>query len=101
MWRGHEEALAAYGLAIVAEWTARGRPDTCAATIVADLRLAGLPTSPRTQAELAASGELPAWLGDAAFHASHRAALLRKEPKFYAGRFPGADPELPYVWPVS
>jgi hypothetical protein len=101
MWRGHEEALAAYGLTIVAEWTARGRADTCAATIVADLRLAGLSPAPRTQAELAASGDLPSWLGDAAFHASHRAALLRKDPQFYAGRFPGTDPELLYVWPVS
>ena len=101
MWRGHEEALAAYGLAIVAEWTSRGRADTCAATIAADLGLAGLPTRPRTQAELAAAGELPPWLGDEAFHASHRAALLRKEPDFYAERFDGADPDLPYVWPVS
>jgi hypothetical protein len=100
MWRGYEEGLAAYGLAMVGEWLARGRPDTCAATIAVDLGLAGLPTTPRTQSELAAAGELPPWLGDPAFHESHRASLLRKDPVFYALPFAGVDPNLPYVWPV-
>ncbi|MCU1676663.1 MAG: hypothetical protein JWM93_1421 [Frankiales bacterium] len=100
MWRGHEEGLAAYGLAIVDEWVARGRADTCAATIVADLGLAGLPTSPRTQTQLAAAGELPRWLGDEAFHLSHRASLLRKDPAFYGPVFGDVDPDLPYVWPA-
>ena len=101
MWGGHEEALASYGIAIVDEWLARGHADTCAATIAVDMGLAGLPTAPRTQAELAAAGELPPWLGDEPFHESHRAALLRKEPAFYGEVFAGVDPELPYVWPGS
>ena len=100
MWRGHEEGLASYGLAFVGEWLARGHADTCAATMAADLELAGLPTEPRTQAELMGTAELPPWLGNEAFHVSHRAALLRKDPGFYGVVFAGVDPELPYVWPV-
>ena len=100
MWRGHEEGLAAYGFAMVAEWRARGHADTCAATMSTDLGLAGLPTQPRIQGELVAPGELPPWLGNEQFHVSHRAALLRKDPNFYGAVFAGIDPELPYMWPV-
>ena len=99
MWREHPEALAAYGLAICAEWTGRGRSDSCAATIGADLAAAGLPP-PRSQAELAAAGRLPPWLGDERLHRSHQAALVRKDPGHYGPRFPGVDPRLPYFWPV-
>lgn len=100
MWRGHEEALAAYGIAICGEWTARGRADTCAATITADLAAAGIARPPRTQAKLAAAGALPAWLGDEAFHESHRSSLVRKDPEHYRALFPEVADDLPYVWPV-
>jgi hypothetical protein len=50
MWVGYPEAVAAYGLAVCEEWVRRGRADTCAATITADLAEAGLPP-PRTQEE--------------------------------------------------
>src|SRR3954467_4312821 len=63
MWKGHEEALAAYGASVVRAWTALGFGDTCGATIMADLAKAGHPTPPRPQAALAAAGELPGWLG--------------------------------------
>ncbi len=99
MWAGYPDGLAAYGLAVCAEWTGRGRPDTCAATIGTDLAAAGRP-SPRTQAELAARAELPEWIGDDRVHRSHRSALVRKDPEFYGPLFPDADPEEPYVWPV-
>lgn len=101
MWRGYEEALGSYGVAIVEAWTERGRADTCAATMSADLLLAGLPPHPRPQDELAAAGDLPPWVGDEEFHVSHRAALLRKDPEFYRPVFGDIDPELPYVWPPS
>lgn len=43
---------------------------------------------------------LPPWLGDPAFHASHRSNLLRKDPVHY-GQFGWTEgPDLPYVWPV-
>ena len=99
MWRGFEEALAAYGLAIVDEWLARGKADTCAATMAADMALAGLSAVPRAQVVLEGAGELPGWLGNEDFHLSHRAALVRKDPEFYGPVFGDVDRELPYVWP--
>jgi len=98
MWRGHEHALAAYGLAVCDEWVRRGRPDTCAATITADLATAGFAPC-RGQADLARERRLPEWLGDERVHRSHRSSLVRKDPEFYGPLFPDADPALPYFWP--
>ena len=42
---------------------------------------------------------MPEWLGNPDFHLSHRAKLLRKEPKFYKTVFPDADLDLDYIWP--
>ncbi len=43
---------------------------------------------------------MPSWLHDPLFHASHRAALVRKDPVFYASlATDDLDPETPYVWP--
>ncbi len=99
MWKGHEEALGRYGLAMCEEWLRRGFGDTCAGTITADLASAGV--SPlRTYPELLAAGALPAWLFDESVQGSHRSALVRKDPAHYAAAFPGVDPDVPYVWPV-
>ena len=68
MWRGHLEALGRYTLTCCEVWTEGGRADTCATTVVADLAAAGVARI-RSQAELAAAGALPRWLGDPAFHA--------------------------------
>ncbi|MER7073122.1 MSMEG_6728 family protein [Terrabacter sp. NPDC000476] len=99
MWKGHEEALGAYGLATCEEWRARGFADTCAATIVADLAAAGV-GAPRGYAELHEAGALPSWLFDDAVQGSHRSALVRKDPEHYGALFPDTDPTVPYVWPV-
>jgi hypothetical protein len=101
MWHGYEEALVRYGLEVCGVWTALGRGDTCAATLVTDLSAhrPGLPV--RTQDQLAEAGELPPWLGDPAFHRSHRSALVRKDPEFYTARFPDVPDDLPYLWPDS
>jgi len=98
MWRGYEEALGRYSLTCCEVWQALGFADTCAATITTDLAAAGV-TTIRSQAELAATGGLPPWLGDPDFHRSHRSALVRKDPEFYAARFPGVPDDLPYLWP--
>src|SRR5919112_5147061 len=74
MWKGFEEALGRYGFTCCEVWLELGFGDTCAATIGADLRTAGIDTV-RTQAELAAAGALPPWLGDEVVHRSHRSAL--------------------------
>ncbi|GAA3453830.1 MSMEG_6728 family protein [Dactylosporangium matsuzakiense] len=95
MWVGCEEALVRYGLEMCDAWTSRGHADTVAATMLAERGPA------RTQPELAEARALPAWLGRADVHRSHRAALVRKDPDFYAALFPDADPDDPYVWPAA
>ena len=104
MWRGYEEALGAYGAAMVKEWTERGRADTTAATMRDDLAAAGVRVPPRSQSQLSRLKRrgLPPWLGDPAFHLSHRAALMRKEPTHYAAFFDdvGDGSGIEYVWPV-
>jgi len=83
MWRGFEAALVVYGDIIISEWVSRGYRN--------NMPLLALPFP-----EL----RMPPWLGDRAFHASHRSNLLRKAPEHY-GRFGWAEgPELAYVWPV-
>ncbi len=99
MWKGFEEALGRYGFTCCEVWLELGFGDTCAATIATDLRAAGV-DQVRTQAELAAAGALPPWLGDDAVHHSHRSALVRKDPEYYRPIFPGVPDDLPYVWPV-
>jgi hypothetical protein len=99
MWKGYEEALGSYGLAMCAEWTARGFDDTCAATIAADLARAGV-TRFRPYDRLLADGDLPPWLLDAEVQRSHRSALVRKDPAHYGSAFPDVPPDLPYRWPV-
>ncbi|GAA1558930.1 MSMEG_6728 family protein [Kribbella sancticallisti] len=100
MWAGYEEALVRYGLEICSVWTGQGRADTCAPTLVADLVSACGPVQVRSQEELARAGDLPPWLGDEDLHRSHRSALLRKDPDYYA-RFFDEQLDLPYVWPAS
>jgi len=89
MWKGYEDALGLYGLAMVDEWVARGRPDTVAPQIIDELG-----HRPRRNARR------PPWLGDEAFHAAHRSNLLRKEPAWYRPLWPEEPDDLDYVWPV-
>jgi hypothetical protein len=101
MWAGYEEALVGYGLQVCRTWCAAGRADTCAGSLLRDFTTRVRDAPVRPQQELARAGELPPWLGDPAFHRSHRSALLRKDPAFYRERFPGVPEDLPYVWPAS
>ncbi|MEW1612736.1 MULTISPECIES: MSMEG_6728 family protein [unclassified Streptomyces] len=101
MWTGYEEALVRYGLEICRVWTAAGRPDTCAASLMTEFASHRAAPGVRTQEQLAAVRELPPWLGDPAFHRSHRSALRSKAPDVYAPLFPDDPDGLPYVWPAS
>lgn len=83
MWRGYEDALALYMNAMIREWVRRGYNNTMA--------LADVPAHPA----------MPPWLGDPAFHASHRANLLRKDPDFYRQYGWTDSPDLPYIWPIA
>lgn len=95
MWRGYEEALAAYGLAMCKEWCGRGHADTCADKIAAEIS----GSRPRTQAQLRRARKLPKWLGDEAFHLAHQSNLVRKDPDFYRPFFPDVPDDLEYIWP--
>lgn len=82
MWRGYENALAAYMDACIDEWVGRGYRNTM---------ILARPTSII----------MPPWFGDPSFHASHRSNLLRKDPTFYGALGWTEGTELPYVWPSS
>ncbi|HEU4676851.1 MAG TPA: MSMEG_6728 family protein [Motilibacteraceae bacterium] len=94
MWRGFVPGLVAYGLAVCDEWVARGRVDAVGEALLGF-------TAGRTPDvdELAARGQLPPWLGHDPVHASHRSALVRKDPEHYRSLFPDVPDDLPYVWP--
>jgi hypothetical protein len=88
MWRGYEHALCTYATAICDEWITRGYKDAQRAWFEQQLR------------ELLRTGD-PPWLGEPAFHASHRSNLLRKDPEWY-GQFGWQEAStLPYVWPEA
>lgn len=90
MWRGYEDALTLYGIAMCEEWINRGYNDNML---------------PRFK-ELLPNGNiiygvsLPPWLGSEKFHRSHRSNLLRKKPEFYREFWPKETDALEYVWPV-
>ncbi|UCC72028.1 MAG: MSMEG_6728 family protein [Gemmatimonadota bacterium] len=100
MWRGYEPALAIYGATICQEWRDRGYRDNLLPWFHAELRRWWLPSALAGTADLLAGGGHPPWLGDPAFHASHRSNLLRKAPEHY-GQFGWTEPDdLVYVWPT-
>jgi Pyrimidine dimer DNA glycosylase len=96
MWRGFTPALVAYGLAVCAEWSRRGRADAVAQTLV---EFSGGETP--DVGRLRRSGALPPWLGLEQLHVSHRSSLVRKLPEHYRRYFPDVPDDLPYVWPPS
>ena len=100
MWKGYEEALAAYGVAVCREWRRRGHADTCDLKIRQELATLDI-HEVREQAELERAGRLPPWLGDEDYHRSHRSSLLAKDPEWYGELFHDVPPDLPYVWPST
>jgi len=91
MWWGFKDALVAYGLAICSEWLDRGFKDSCYGKILAYKTVDFTPTQQ--------SVPLPKWLGNEAFHASHRGNLLRKDYLYYSAFGWTDSPLLPYEWP--
>jgi hypothetical protein len=83
MWRGYESALRLYHNICIREWIARGYNNNMPLMNVQSRKL-----------------KMPPWLGDPAFHASHRSNLLRKDSQFYAQWGWSEPPNLPYIWPV-
>jgi hypothetical protein len=85
MWRGYDAALVEYSLEIIREIQIRGFKDTQVPWFLA-----------RRQKKVI----MPHWLGDEAFHRSHRSNLIRKNPSYYRDELGWSEPDdLPYVWP--
>ena len=82
MWSGYVGALKLYFNCILDEWENRGYVNNMKRAVI------------HSQ-----STDVPPWLGDPEFHASHRSNLLRKDPVFY-GQFNWREQDsMAYVWP--
>ncbi len=101
MWACNFPALCQYGIAVCDEWISRGYKDTCRSKIRYQWAAWHVHALGAFQGDIANTEvQLPTWLGDLAFHASHRSNLLRKDPVWY-GQFGWTESDnLPYVWPV-
>lgn len=81
MWRQYNGCLREYYNLCIDEWIRRGYNNTM------------------EKAPLPDAIEIPEWLGNEAFHASHRSNLLRKDPDHY-GQFDWQESDdLEYIWP--
>lgn len=81
MWKGYLGALKQYHDAMVEEWIRRGYNNTMQL-----YNIRGVVMKPH-------------WLGDEAFHASHRSNLLRKDFEYYSQHGWTEPTDLPYIWP--
>lgn len=91
--------LLLYGMAVCDEWIKRGFKDTCQQKMI-DVSKGRTPPHTMFIQPIDQAYEVT-WLGNPAFHASHRSNLLRKDPVHY-GQFGWTEPNnLPYVWPIN
>lgn len=86
MWKGYENALIEYGIAICDEWIKRGYKDTIREKL-------------RSKYPWHQIAPRPTWLGNKKFHASHRSNLLRKKLDWYSQFRWLESPTLEYYWP--
>lgn len=85
MWKGYEQALLRYGIAICIEWKRRKYIDNMLERFCKEYKL---------------NKDIgnPFWLGNEDFHASHRSNLLRKNKEYYSKFGWKETDNLPYVW---
>ena len=88
MWRGHENALALYGMVVCEVWLERGYKDTCWGKINAYYDK----SKPTT---------MPSWFGMTDLHTSHKSNLIRKNPDHYKQLWPDIPDNIPYVWSTN
>lgn len=86
MWRGHEQALIRYSIAVCEEWLGRGYNDSLL---------------PYFEAMAKRRVAIPNWVGNENFHRSHRSNLLRKNPEYYRMQGFVEPDDLPYIWPIG
>ena len=86
MWKGYEDLLALYYNLSLEIWIARGKNNNM----------------PYIEVDLEKIKDKPKWLGWPAFHQSHMAALLRKDPDYYAdfSLLVGPYKDYGYIWPT-
>ena len=88
MWKGYENSLVDYGVAICSEWCKRGYIDNvCGLEIISCY-------------DLSSDSILPSWLGNKQFHDSHKSNLLRKMPGWYSTFLWDVPNDLKYFWPI-
>jgi len=94
MWRGCDDGLAYYGIAMCDEWIARGYKDTTREFFVDFLN-----------AQNSNKAFFPMWIFREDFVNVHRGVLMHKNPTHYNKVFPGLVPiapvgkSYPYIWP--
>lgn len=93
MWRGYDSALKIYLLIICQEWKSRGYQDSILEKLLTEYKV------PITVKDINNS-IAPKWLGNKAFHNSHKSNLLRKDPIYYKKFKWKITNNLPYFWPV-
>lgn len=81
MWTGFENALKLYSNAMVGEWVSRGYQNSLGIYDLSECDIV-----------------YPWWLGIEEFHASHRAALLAKDYRYYSKYGWIESPGISYVW---
>jgi hypothetical protein len=87
-WKGYEDSLVLYGLAIENERIKRGMNPHKSADVFRNFKLDKRKV------------KQPPWLGDKKFHLSHQSNLLRKNSDWYKDIFGYIPNNLPYYWPV-
>lgn len=88
MWWGYERHLCLYTLAIMDECKRRGTKSETRSWFID--RLSRYPD------------RVPHYIGDEAFHKSHRSNLIRKQPEIYRDVLGWTEQDdLPYIWPGS
>jgi hypothetical protein len=82
MWVGCEELLKLYTNCMIREWVNRGYNNTMQLYQINWKKC-----------------YTPEWMGDERLHSSHRANLIRKDPKFYSQYNWKEEPQQGYWWP--
>ena len=103
MWKGYERELCLYGLYICDEWKRRGYKDTCFEKIKEYIDVYDDSDTYIKDKEIIWNfyHKGPHWLGNQDFHASHRAALLAKNYRYYSQFGWKEEPKIEYWWPTK
>jgi len=88
MWKGYENSLLRYGMAICEEWKNRNYNDTMLDKFILEYKIEK-------------DNGNPFWLGNEKFHASHRSNLLRKDFAYYSKFGWKEKDNMPYFWAIK